>query len=151
LLADGDVMPLLDQLAQVVLDRMEGDTGHGHALPLGHVAPGQHDVQLAGHQLGIGVESLVKVAQPKEDDGLRILALDVQILTPDGGEVFFFHSSFILVAQAAASKGSSGANVFATGLLSPGRASASLSWQPCYTQVMGAPHYIGVDIGGTSI
>ena len=50
--------------------------GHGHALPLGDVARGEHDVQLVRHRVGVVVKGLVKIAQPKEEDGIRVLALD---------------------------------------------------------------------------
>ncbi len=77
------MIALGDQPGNVALDSVIGNAGHRHALPLGHIAAGQHDVELAGGQLGIRVKCLVEVAQPKEDDRVGILALDVEILFAD--------------------------------------------------------------------
>ena len=47
--------------------------------------------------VAISVE--IAVAQAEENDRVGILALDVQVLFADGGEVFDGHSSYILVGQ----------------------------------------------------
>ncbi len=88
LLADGHVVAFFDQAGQVIFHRVVGNAGHGHARAFSHVAGSQDDVQLARGNLGVLVERLVEIAQAEEEDRLGILALDFQILLPDGGDVF---------------------------------------------------------------
>jgi len=91
LLADGDVVAFFDQAGYVVLGGMVRDAGHRDALVLGYRAAGQHQVKLTGGDLGVLVERLVKIAQAEEDDRIRELALDVQVLAAHRGDVCLGH------------------------------------------------------------
>jgi hypothetical protein len=44
------------------------DAGHRHPRALGDIAGGEHNLQLAGRDLGIGVERLVEIAEAEEED-----------------------------------------------------------------------------------
>ena len=92
LLGDGDAVAFFDEAGDVALDGVVRDAGHRDAHPLGHRARGQNEVEFAGGGPGVLVKSLVKVAQPKENDGVRVLGLDLEILFADGG---CFGHSFI--------------------------------------------------------
>ncbi len=87
LLADGDMVALLDQAGEVVFGGVMGNAGHGNAGALGDGAGGEEEIQLTGSGFGILVEGLVKIAEAKEEDGVGILALDLEILFADGGDV----------------------------------------------------------------
>jgi len=80
LLGDGDAVALVDEAGDVPLDGVVGDAGHRHPHPLGDRARGQDQVELAGGDLGVLVERLVKIAQPEKDDRVRVLGLDLEIL-----------------------------------------------------------------------
>ncbi len=72
--------------ATIAIDGVIGDAGERHAQPLAHRLRGQREVQLARAELGVVIEGLVEVAEPEEDDGVRVAALDVEVLAADGGE-----------------------------------------------------------------
>ncbi len=86
LLADGNVVALLDQPGQIRLGRMEWNSGHRDPHAFGNIAGGQHDLQFLRRDLGIVVEGLIEVAQSEEQNGVGILALDFKILLPNRGQ-----------------------------------------------------------------
>ena len=65
---------------------MMRDAGHRHARTFGDVAPGQHNVELARYQFGVGVKCFVEIAQAKKQNRVRIFFFDVEILLADGGD-----------------------------------------------------------------
>ena len=83
LLADRDPVPGLDEPRQMLVDRADRHAGQGRAQPAAHRLRGQLDAQLARDQLGVLVERLVEVAQPEEQDRVRVARLHVQVLAPD--------------------------------------------------------------------
>ena len=96
LLADGHLVAAVDEPGQVVVQGMVGYAGHGDAVPLAHLPGGQGDLQLPGDQPGILVEGLVEIAQPEEDDGLRVALFHPEVLAADGGDAGFAHFCHIL-------------------------------------------------------
>ena len=79
---------------------MVGDAAHGHPLLLGlgvlAVVPGsQGQVQFLGRQLGVVGEHLVEVAQAEEQDRVRVVLLNFQILLHHGGQ--FRHEVHLVV------------------------------------------------------
>ena len=50
-----------------------------------NVAPGQDNVERPRDELRVLIERLVEVAQPKEEDSVRMARLQVQVLATDGG------------------------------------------------------------------
>ena len=74
-----------DQRGQVLLHVLHRHPRQRHAQPLPQRLAGQRDPQLAADQLRVGVEGLVEVAQPEEEDGVRVLRLDLKVLAADGG------------------------------------------------------------------
>jgi len=63
---------------------VEGDAGHGKALPLAELARREGDAQDRRGPFGILAERFVEVAEAKEDDGVGMLTLDRLILLEDG-------------------------------------------------------------------
>jgi hypothetical protein len=61
-----------------------GNAGQGEPLPFPQLARGQRNAQNWGDPLGILAEGLVEIAEAEEDDGVRVLALDLQVLVEDG-------------------------------------------------------------------
>ena len=89
LLADGHLVPLGDEPGDVAVTGVVGDPAHGSALlrRLVPVPGGEGEVQLLGHQPGVLVEHLIKVAQPEKQDGVRVALLHLQILLHHGGHL----------------------------------------------------------------
>ena len=91
LLADGHLVALGDEPGDIGLAGVVGDAAHGHPLLLGlgvlAVVPGgEGQIQLPGGQLGVVGEHLVEVAQAEEQDGVRVVLLDLQVLFHHGGQ-----------------------------------------------------------------
>ena len=91
LLADGHLVALGDEPGDVGLAGVVGDAAHGDLLlrrlgVLAVVPGGQCQVQFPGRKAGIVVEHLVKIAQPEEQDGIRIVLFDLQVLLHHGGQ-----------------------------------------------------------------
>jgi hypothetical protein len=61
-----------------------GNAGEGKALALAQFPRGQGDAQDGSDPLGVLAEGLVEIAQAKEDDGVRILLLDLLVLLENG-------------------------------------------------------------------
>jgi len=69
-----------DQTGKVLLHRVEGHAGHLDRLP-GRLPPGgQGDVEQAGRFLRIFKEQLVEIPHAIEQQGVRMLRLDAEIL-----------------------------------------------------------------------
>ena len=88
LLADGDFITLADQLCNIYLRCVVGDTAHGGAVfGVLHVAVsgGQSNVQLSGCGSCVVVEHFVKVAQTEKQHAVLVLGLDFVILFFHGG------------------------------------------------------------------
>ena len=85
LLADHRRFASLDQLGEVGLQRMEGHAAHldRHARRL--PARGQRDVEQARRFLGILVEKLVEITHPVEEQRVRMIRLERQVLAHHRG------------------------------------------------------------------
>ena len=94
LLTDGHLVPPLDEPGDVALRRVVGHAAHGGALLL-RLAPvpgGEGQAQLLRAQLGVVVEHLVEVAQPEEQQAVRVLLLHLPVLLHHGGQLRHFIS-----------------------------------------------------------
>ena len=103
LLADGHLVPLGDEPGQIGLHRVVGHAAHGGAL-LGGLVPvpgGEGEVQLLGHQLGVLVEHLIKVAQPEHQDAVGVLRLHLIVLLHHGGQLSHALFSFFRICAGA--------------------------------------------------
>ncbi len=80
LLAERHLVAFGDQPGDVVFDGMIGYAGHRHALILAYRPAGEHQVQLRRCNLGVLIKRFVEIAQPEEENRIRMLALDIQIL-----------------------------------------------------------------------
>jgi len=85
LLADGHFVAGLEEPAQIAVHGVVGDAGHGDALVLAHVAAGQGDAEHSCGDAGIVIEGLVEVAEAEEQQGVRVLLLDAEVLAAQGG------------------------------------------------------------------
>ncbi len=65
---------------EVLLDRVERDAGHRDRRARGLAARCERDVEEPGRALRVVVEELVEVAHPVEDELVRVLRLDAQVL-----------------------------------------------------------------------
>ena len=80
LLGDDGRLAELDQLGEVGLERVKGDTGHLDR-PAGRLAPRrQRDVEQPGGLLRVVEEELVEVSHAVEEQRVRVLRLEHQIL-----------------------------------------------------------------------
>ena len=95
LLADGDLVALLDQLLHVHVHRVIGHAAHGRALGQAAVLAREGQLQLPGRQLCVVEEHLVEVAQAEEQDGVRILLLHIEILLHHWRHGHWFHLKLI--------------------------------------------------------
>ena len=84
LFADGDGLARLDELGQVAVDGVERNPGHGDGTPGRLAACRQRDVEEVCGALGVVVEQFVEVAHPVEQQGVRVLRLDAQVLLHHG-------------------------------------------------------------------
>ena len=75
----------VEQAAQVGRDRLVGHSAHGQPAGAAEAAAGEGDLQDRRGQLGVGAEELVEVAEPGQDEGVRMLGLDGAVLAEDGG------------------------------------------------------------------
>ncbi|MNS54051.1 hypothetical protein D3C72_868310 [compost metagenome] len=80
LLADRHRLAQLDELDQVLVDRMERDAGHADRHAAGLSARRQRDVQQPRGLLGVVMEQLVEVAHPIEQQRVRMIRLDAEVL-----------------------------------------------------------------------
>ena len=80
LLANSDLVALLDQLSDIPLRGMEGHAAHGGALCLAAISARQSQLQHARRQNGIIKEHLVKVTETVKQEVVLVLLLDLKIL-----------------------------------------------------------------------
>lgn len=80
-----DLIARLDQLGEVIVDRMVGDAGERDAVAGAHVPAGEDNVADEGDNLGIVVKRLVEIAETEQDDGIGKLLFDAQVLLADRG------------------------------------------------------------------
>lgn len=80
LLADGGRLAELHQLGQIAFDGVIGNARHRDGAAGRLAALGQGDVEQLGGLAGIVIEQLVEVAHPIEQQDLRVLGLEGQIL-----------------------------------------------------------------------
>ena len=82
LLADGNAKPLLHQLREVAIDRVEGNAAHRDAVAA-RILRSRRERQVErarGHERVL-VEHLVEVAHAEKDDRVAVLPLRVEVLT----------------------------------------------------------------------
>ncbi len=85
LLADRDGFTEFDEAREVGLDRVHGHPGHRDRRARGLAALRQRDVDELRGAARIVVEELVEVAHTVEQQDVRVLGLDGQVLLHDGG------------------------------------------------------------------
>ena len=73
-----------DQAREVLLDRHHRHAGHFHRRTGRSAARSQRDVEQACSALGVVVEQLVEVAHPVEQQHVRMVRLDAQVLRHHG-------------------------------------------------------------------
>ena len=79
LVADGHLEAALEELRHVAARRVVRDAAHGDLpVPLG--ARRQRDLERLGGHHGVLREHLVEVAQPEEEDGVRVPRLHLEVL-----------------------------------------------------------------------
>ncbi len=84
LFGNRDRHALLDELGQVALERVHRHAGHHHRLAGRGAARGQRDVEQAVGLSRVVVEDLVEVTHAKEQQAVRVLGLQAQVLRHDG-------------------------------------------------------------------
>ena len=89
--------PFPDQFCNIAVNSMVRDTGKGDPVVPALRARGEHDIQFACNQLGIAVEGLVKIPDPEEEDGIRVLCLQFLVLAHDRGETLAWVIPALLV------------------------------------------------------
>ena len=99
LLADGHLVALRNQLLQIGLHGVERNAAHRRALAQAAVAAGQRQFQLLRNQLRVVEEHLIEIAQPEEQDRVRILLLDLEILLHHGRKGHRGHLILSFVAK----------------------------------------------------
>ena len=92
LLADGYLVAPGDEAGNVGVAGVVGDAAHGdlllHGLGVLAVVPaGEGQVQLTGGDPGVVREHLIEVPQTEEEDGVRVVFLDLQILPHHGRQL----------------------------------------------------------------
>ena len=80
LLADRHRFAQLHQLGQVLLDSVVGHAGHFDRRTGGGAARGERDVQQPRRFLRVRVEQLVEIAHAVEQQDVRVLRLQAQVL-----------------------------------------------------------------------
>ena len=97
LFADSNLIAPSHQPRNIALAAVEGNAAHRHPLLCGFasVPGGQGQIQLLGRQLCVLVEHLIEIPQPEEQDAVRILFLDLQILLHHGGKFCHYSASSI--------------------------------------------------------
>ena len=85
LLADGDLVALLDQPVDVGLSAVEGHAAHRRALLQTAAFPRQRQLQLAGDELRVVKKHLIEVAQTEEEDHTGVFLLHLHVLTHHRG------------------------------------------------------------------
>ena len=84
LLANGDRFTHLNQLGQVVFNRVHGHAGHDYGLPGRLAALRERNAQQPRGLDGVVVKQFVKITHAVKQQGVRVLRLDLQILLHHG-------------------------------------------------------------------
>ena len=87
LLANGDRLALAHQPRQVGIEGNYRHTGHGNRRPRGGAALSQCNIQQLRGAARIVIEHLVKIAHAVEQQHVRMLRLDAQVLLHHGGVI----------------------------------------------------------------
>ena len=98
LLADGDLVALGDEPADVRLRRVIRHAAHRRALVgIFHVAVArrEREIQLPRRRPRVVVEHLIEIPQPEKQQAVRLLLLDLIILPLHGGH--FSHDGCLLI------------------------------------------------------
>ena len=80
LLGNRHRLALLDELAEIAVDRMHRHARHHHRLAGRVAARGERDVEQAMRAARVVEKQLVEIAHPVEQQGVRMLGLDAQVL-----------------------------------------------------------------------
>src|SRR5205814_2894605 len=80
LLADGDALALAYEPGEVAVHGVKRHAGHGDRLAGRLPARGEGDVEERRSAAGIVVEQLVEIAHAVEEQHVRVLTLDAQVL-----------------------------------------------------------------------
>ena len=80
LLADRDLVALVDEACEVAVHGVERDAAHRRALREAAVLAGERQLQLSGDRHGVLEEHLVKVAEPVKQDAVGIFFSRCDIL-----------------------------------------------------------------------
>jgi hypothetical protein len=100
LLADGHWLAGAHQLGQIGLQVVHRYPGHGQGLAGRLAALGEGDVEQAGGAPGVFVEQLVEVPHAVEQQDIRILRLDAEVLLHHGGMgAGVAHARLIIVGE----------------------------------------------------
>ena len=84
LLANRHRLTQLDEFGQIIFNRMKRHARHGNGLASCLTAVGQGDVHQASGTLGIFKEHFIKVTHAVENQGVRKIRLDAQVLLHHG-------------------------------------------------------------------
>ena len=76
------------QSVEVVVEGMVGDARHRDSSGAAEGARRQRDAGVASQGVGVVVERLVEIAEAVEQDGVRVLRLQVEVLAARGDERF---------------------------------------------------------------
>ena len=87
LVADRHAKPVLDQLRDVPLGRVIWHPAHRRLRRVAAVTRRQNEIEQRRRALRILVEHLVKIAEPVKENGIRDLALDLEVLLEHRGEL----------------------------------------------------------------
>ena len=80
LLANGDLVALFDQLADIYVRRVVRHAAHGRTFRFAAVPSGQRELQYAGRSDGVVKKHFVKIAEAIKEQIILILLLDRKIL-----------------------------------------------------------------------
>ena len=87
LVADGNVVALVDELGNVALNRMPRHAAHGNGVFRILAAAGEGNLKFARRHLGVVVEQFIKVAHAVKQQSIGMLCLDAHVLLKHGGQL----------------------------------------------------------------
>lgn len=74
-----------NQSAQIIIQSVVWYAGHRYFVAFTHLARGEDNLQFFSGDVGVLIKSFIKIAESEEDDGLWVLALNIEVLLADGG------------------------------------------------------------------
>ena len=86
LVADGDAVALVDKLGGVGFHGPPGHAAHGDGIVIAAVPGGEGQLEFPGRDACVLEEELVEVTHAVEEEGVRILAFDLEILPEHGSD-----------------------------------------------------------------